>query len=326
MKPGWRGALAVAGAASAALAAYAFLVEPRWLELKRVRIHVRGLHRSLEGLRIGLITDLHAGPGRSLDRVRRACERLMAEAPALVAVTGDLAAPKLKSFQPVLGALSALEAPLGVYTVPGNHDHKKGIELWRRELRDHSAMVDLTNRSVTLRVGEARLCLAGVDDFALGDPTLDFLPDPAERDLTVLLAHNPDQAEHSRRALDSIDLVLSGHTHGGQIRFPGVGSLVSSVDHAELYEEGLRRRPWTQVYTSRGLGTVRIPARLLTRPEVSILELTGDPRPPRHGRGGVPAAPVESSGRSPQDVGKEGRFLGGFRNKKAEKHPLSGAE
>jgi len=81
--------------------------------------------------------------------------------------------------------------------------------------------------------------------------------------------------------MDGVDLVLSGHTHGGQIRLPGIGPIRSSVDHPDLYEEGLRRRPWTQVYVSRGIGTVRVAARLFSRPEVAVLELTGSPRPSR---------------------------------------------
>jgi uncharacterized protein len=268
---------AVAGVA--ALGVYAVFVEPRWIELKRVTIHVRGLPRDLEGMRIGLLTDLHAEGAYSLRLIRRACRMVMEHSPAWVAVTGDLTNPEMRSFRPVLEAMSGLTPPLGVFAVPGNHDHKRGIGRFHQELREFSDLVDLTNRSVILQVGDARLCIAGVDDLVKGEPTLGNLPDPEERDVTILLAHNPDQAERSRRALDSIDLMLSGHTHGGQIRLPGLGPIRPSVDHAELYEEGLRRRPWTQVYVSRGLGTVRVPARFRTRPEVTILELTGAPRP-----------------------------------------------
>jgi uncharacterized protein len=267
-----------AGAAIAA--AYTFLIEPRWLQVKRERIHIRRLPAPLEGLRIALLTDLHAGGATSLRTVRRACAMAMREAPDLVALTGDFASHSLDSFRPVLAALSGLEAPLGVYAVPGNHDHRMGIDLWKREIRDYPGIIDLTNRSRVLEVEDVRLCVAGVDDFYHGHPSLDSLPPVEERDVTVLLAHSPDQAEHCRRTLDSVDLIVSGHTHAGQIRLPWLGPIRTSVEHPELYEEGLRRRPWTQVYTSRGIGTVLLPARLLSRPEISILELTSKPRPP----------------------------------------------
>jgi len=274
-------ALAGAAAAGMGVGVYAFLLEPRWLEVKRVSIHIRDLHRDLEGLRIGLLTDLHGEGRRSMRLIRRACRAITAESPAIVAVTGDLANRRMPSFRPVLDAIACLNPPMGVFAVPGNHDHRRGIERFHRELREHSAIVDLTNRSLILRVGNARLCLAGVDDLAEGQPSLASLPGVEERDLTILLAHNPDQAERARRQLDRVDLVLSGHTHGGQIRIPGMGPVRTSVDHPDLYEEGLRRRPWTQVYVSRGLGTVHVHARLATRPEVTLLELTRAPRPPR---------------------------------------------
>ncbi|MEX2582018.1 MAG: metallophosphoesterase [Gemmatimonadota bacterium] len=276
-----RAAYAGITVAAAALGIYTTMVEPRWIELKRVRIHVRGLPEGLEGLRIGVLADLHAGSvWTPLARVRQAARLMMGERPDLVALVGDFASERLGTFQPVFEALSGISAPLGVYAVPGNHDHHIGIDRWAREVREDSKLVDLTNRSIVLKVDGARLCVAGVDDLSCGDPSLGSLPSPEARDTTILLAHNPDQAERARRAYDRVDLVVSGHTHGGQVRLPWIGTVLSSVEHDELYEEGLRRRPWTQVYTSRGIGTVHLPVRLLSRPEVTILELTGAPRPP----------------------------------------------
>jgi predicted MPP superfamily phosphohydrolase len=273
----------IGGAAlgASALAAYAFLVEPRWLELTRPRIHVRGLPSALEGLRIGLLTDMHAGAGTPISVIRRACRMVMAEAPQLIALTGDFAADDAPSFQRVLGALAELRAPLGVYAVPGNHDYIVGIDRWHREVQATGSIQDLTNTAVLREVRGARVCIAGVDDFTSGEPTLEALPAPEDRDLTILLAHDPDQGERSRRAHDRVDLVLSGHTHGGQVRLPFVGALLNPARHDELYEQGLRRRPWTQVYTSRGVGTVHLAVRFLCRPEAAVLELTGSPRPPR---------------------------------------------
>ncbi|HET6230328.1 MAG TPA: metallophosphoesterase [Longimicrobiaceae bacterium] len=276
-----RNALLAAGGAAAALAAYAFLVEPRWLETTHTRIHRRGLHADLEGFRIALLTDLHAGEGVPLSLIRRACRMAMREKPDLIALTGDFAADSSVGFDRVLSALDELSAPFGVYAVPGNHDHTVGIETWHRQVARHPVLHDLTNGATILRVGDARLCVAGVDDYSEGEPTLSALPAPKKRDFTLLLAHDPGQAERARRGHDRVDLIVSGHTHGGQVRMPFVGALRNPSEHDELYDEGLRRRPWTQVYTSRGVGTVHIPVRFLCRPEVAILELTGTPRPPR---------------------------------------------
>ena len=294
MKPRPLGLAGAAVVLAGAAAAYAFLVEPRWLQVTRTRISIRGLPAPLEGLRIALLTDLHAGGGASLKVAARACRLAMRERPHLIALTGDLAHDDAPDFRRVMRALDCLDAPLGVYAVPGNHDYTVGIGKWRSAVRERPIR-DLTNDAVTLVVDGARLCVAGVDDRSCGDPSLGALPPPDTRDVTILLAHDPDQAERSRRAYDDVDLVLSGHTHGGQVRLPLVGALVNPADRDDLYEEGLRRRPWTQVYVSRGVGTVHLPVRFLCRPEVAILELTGSPRPPlRHPRSGT----VVASGRT----------------------------
>lgn len=272
--------LAAGAAAGGALAAWAFLVEPRWLEVTHPRIHLRSMPRPLEGLRIALITDLHARP-RSLSVVRRACRAAMREQPDLIALAGDFAGDDEPGFRDVLEALSMLDAPLGVYAVPGNHDFVVGIERWHRQVGENQRIRDLTNAAVMKTVGGVRVCIAGVDDFLYGSPDLAALPPPEDRDFTILLAHNPDQAERSKRRDDQVDLILSGHTHGGQVRFPWVGAIQNPVERDDLYEQGLRRRPWTQVYISRGVGTVGMEVRFLCRPEVAILELTRAPRPSR---------------------------------------------
>ena len=269
--------LMAAAGAVLGTAAYARWIEPRWLQLRSRRIHARDLPPELEGLRIGLLTDLHAGRESHYQVVRRAVRMLMAERPDLIALTGDFAADDAPDFSAVLAALDGLGAPLGVYAVPGNHDYEVGITAWKHAIAAHPVFEDLTNRYRLLDLGDARLCIAGVDDFYEGTPKL-RLPPPDERDFTILLAHSPDEAERCRRMHDAVGLIVSGHTHGGQIRLPFLPAPVNSAEHADLYEDGLRRRPWTQVYTSRGLGTVHLPLRLFARPEVTLLELTASPR------------------------------------------------
>lgn len=268
------GALGAAGAAIV----YARWIEPRWLQLRHHLIHVRDLPAELEGLRIGLLTDLHAGEESHYRLIRRAVRMLNRERPELVALTGDFAADDAGGFSDVLDALDELRAPLGVYAVPGNHDYIVGIDLWREAIGRHPFIEDLTNRFRILDLGAVRLCVAGVDDYYEGSPRL-RLPPPEDRDFTLLLAHSPDEAERCRRAYDAVNLIVSGHTHGGQVRLPFLPAPINSADNAHLYEDGLRRRPWTQVYTSRGLGTVRLPLRFFARPEVALLQLTGAPRP-----------------------------------------------
>lgn len=266
-------------AAAAAGAAYAFYVEPRWLQVTHTQLHFPGLQRALDGLRIALLSDLHASASTPPGLIARAVERTLAAAPDLIAITGDVAEDEA-SLHGALRELSRLHAPLGTWIVPGNHDYRDvGIDIWRRAVAAVESLRNVTNRARVLQVNRrgdsALLCIAGVDDYEEGAPRLETLQNTEERDFTILLAHNPDQAENARRAVDAVDLVLSGHTHGGQVRLPFVGAIVNSAENEELYEAGLRRRPWTQVYTSRGIGTTRLRVRLLARPEVAILTLTG---------------------------------------------------
>ncbi|MEX2608503.1 MAG: metallophosphoesterase [Gemmatimonadota bacterium] len=272
-----RSALGAAAATLAVVGVYATLVEPRWLRVERRTLHVRSLPPALEGLRIGLLTDLHAGPTTPQGVIRRAVDALLEEAPDLVAVTGDLVDRDAELLPRMADLLAELRPPLGLYTVPGNHDHVVGIAAWRSALGRHRQLRDITNASVLLHRAGARLCVAGLDDDREGHPAL-HLPPAGARDFTILLAHSPDQAERLRRAEDRVDLVLSGHTHGGQVRLPGLKAPINSASRDDLYEAGVRRRPWTQVYTSRGVGNAGLPLRFFTRPEVSVLTLTAAPR------------------------------------------------
>lgn len=268
-----------AGGAVAAAAAYATLIEPRWLQRTRTRLHFPDLPVTLEGLTIALLTDIHAGGPSPRGLLRRAVRMTLDVRPDLIAITGDLAENEA-ALEETLDELDRLSAPLGVFVVPGNHDYRDiGIERWHDAIARRRGLTDLTNRVRLVAVGDETLCVAGVDDLAHGRPQLDGLRRAGRRDFTILLAHQPDQAERARRAMDRVDLVLSGHTHGGQIRLPGIGALVNSALRPDLYEAGLRRRPWTQVYTSRGIGTAHLPVRFLSRPELAILTLTAAPRP-----------------------------------------------
>jgi uncharacterized protein len=271
--------MSMAAATGAALALYALVVEPRWLQVRRPRIYIRGLRPELEGFRLGLISDLHAGGTSPAFVLRRAVSALCAARPDAIAVTGDLLDARATNYRALVPYLQGLRAPFGVFAVPGNHDYSAGVELWHAAVAA-AGLQDLTNRSVVLPVRGARLCLAGLDDYGKGAPLL-TLPPGEERDVTILLSHWPDAAEHVRRALDAVDLVVSGHTHGGQVRLPVLGPPYNPSGHRELYEDGVRRRPWTQVYVTRGVGTSGFRIRFGARPEVTILTLTGAPRPAR---------------------------------------------
>ncbi|HET6566807.1 MAG TPA: metallophosphoesterase [Rhodothermales bacterium] len=270
----------LSGAGAALLAGYAFYVEPRWLEVRRTRIQIYGLPAQLQGLRIALLSDLHAGKGTPLSLLRRACRLAMREKPDVIGLTGDFVCDEsVVSPEQAVGALSQLRAPLGVFAVPGNHDHAWGIRAWKQALKDYRNVVDLTNKSLVHEIAGVRLGVAGVDDLVTGSPNYRWLNWLDRCDFVLLLAHNPDHAEEIRKLPVHVNLTLSGHTHAGQVRLPLFGALLNPSTHDGIYDEGLVRRPWTQVYISRGVGTIHLPVRFLCRPEISILELTRQATP-----------------------------------------------
>lgn len=198
------------GIAVAGLVFYTFVVEPRWLQVKRTRLYARRLPYVLNGLRIVLLPDLHVGSASNAALMRRAARFAMRERADLIALTGNLT--RSHHFEDMLDALSGLTAPLGVYAVPGDHDHMNGIDAWHRGIARCQNINDLTNAYVVHEQLGARLCIAGLDDVREGIPEL-TLPPAEERDFTILLAHSPDQAARSRG--EGIDLVLSGRGRFG---------------------------------------------------------------------------------------------------------------
>jgi uncharacterized protein len=270
--------LALSGLAAAGTmaAAYARFVEPRWLARTHTRVPVSDLPAALDGLRIALLSDLHVASEADLRLVRRACRLAMDAQPHLVALTGDFVSNDSGDcLDAVIAVLDeGLSAPLGVYAVPGNHDHVAGIARYYGALGHHPHIHDLTNGAVRREREGAAVRVAGTADLREGDARPEeALGDVPPADLTLLLSHNPDLAEEDRAALGPVHLVLSGHTHGGQVRFPLVGAVVNSSQYPDLYEAGLVRRPWAWVYVSRGVGTVGRRLRFLCRPEVAVLEV-----------------------------------------------------
>jgi predicted MPP superfamily phosphohydrolase len=237
------------------------------------RVAVPRLPEAFAGKTVALLTDLHHGPFNSLDFIRAIVARTNALRPDLIALAGDYIQNDPRPYlRPCFEALGGLAAPLGVYAVPGNHDHYWGsVRETRAAMCDHGIR-DLTNAGCWVEQDGRRLRLAGVDDLWHGGPDLEAaLADTTAADACLLLCHNPDFVETIRDP--RVGLVLSGHLHGGQIRLPGLGAPWIPSRYGQKYLAGLVRTEWTQVFVSRGLGTVGLPLRLGSPPEINLLTL-----------------------------------------------------
>jgi predicted MPP superfamily phosphohydrolase len=248
--------------------------EAAHIRVARHTVPVPNLPQAFAGKTVAILADLHHGPFVGIDFIREAVRLTNSLAPDLVALVGDYAHKgdeAHKQLPPCLEALSALSAPLGVFAVPGNHDMQRGGALYR-ELVAATPLTDLTNANRPVALGSDCLWLAGVDDLWWGKPNLDRALDGVPTGTAVvLLSHNPDFAED--RPDNRVGLVLSGHTHGGQVYLRGLGSGWLPSKYGDKYRRGLVLGPASAVFVSRGLGEAGVPLRVNAPPEVCLLTL-----------------------------------------------------
>ena len=224
----------------------------------------------LHGLRIAYISDTHAGSFMHESDLCRVFERIARAEPDLVCLGGDLIEDRAEQALLLGKAISLLRPPLGIFAVPGNHEHESdpGLEVWSAVLRECGVTL-LINRGQRIQRGGESLWLAGVDDFGLGQPDLGAALEGADEDEPVLLlSHNPDlfiEASHI-----GVDLTLSGHTHGGQITIFGW----TPLKHSRLgYWRGHYEREGAQLYVGSGVGVTGLPLRVHAPGEVPVLRL-----------------------------------------------------
>jgi len=247
---------------------YSFLLSHQ-LTLSEGTIRLAGLPQAFDGLRVLLISDIHAGPFVSRRCLEQTLGRLQALEPDVIVLAGDLTTSRVVEFSQNEQAFRALSAPLGVYAVLGNHDHYTGEAGRLTELIEQAGIQVLHNRSIGLKRGQATLSLAGVDDALMGTPDITEALIGTQSPV-ILVSHNPDLFFDA--AKQGVALMLSGHTHGGQIRIPGHGVLVRQSKYR--LDEGRYRSGATELVVSRGLGAVGLPWRAACPPEAVLLRLT----------------------------------------------------
>jgi predicted MPP superfamily phosphohydrolase len=259
---------------------YARHVEPTWLELNRISLPVRGLPAPFHGLKVAHLTDFHFGEHIPSGYLEKALERTQAEQPDVIALTGDFVDRGPRHVARAAKLFRHLKAPLGVFAVLGNHDFSvHNIRGVRRHPELHRAVADalggegvrvLRNQAVRFDREGAGLVVAGIDDLwsRESDPHA-ALCDQCPETPRVVLAHNPQSVEQF--ADHRADLVLSGHTHGGQIDWPGLGRVLLGKN-AKRWAAGLYPHNGGHVYVNKGVG-FGWRFRFGVRPEVAVFSL-----------------------------------------------------
>jgi predicted MPP superfamily phosphohydrolase len=267
------------GVTAAGLALYAGEFARHEIDIVERPIAINNLPSSFHGYRIVQLSDIHLDEYTEPFFLERIVHKVNALAPDLVLLTGDFITHGSLTF--IAGShalhrcaeiLTTLTAPLR-YAVLGNHDVAFNGSLVIEALTAHGTPVLVNQHRPVERNGD-RLWLCGVDDPGASHPNLD-LAIPAKPDGPVLLmAHAPDFADevlaHPRGPL--VDVMLAGHSHGGQIRLPFLGPLILPP-MGEKYPEGLYRFNNLQLYVNRGIGTVGLPFRLNCPPEITVITL-----------------------------------------------------
>jgi predicted MPP superfamily phosphohydrolase len=248
--------------------------EAAHIRVTRQTVTVPNLPPAFASKTVAVLADLHHGPYVGIEFIREAVRLTNSLGPDLIALVGDYAHKGDQAhvqLPPCLDALSALSAPLGVFAVPGNHDMQKGGAVYRERVAA-TPLIDVTNAHRRVSAGGDDLYVAGVDDLWWGTPDLGrALAGVPAGAAVVLLSHNPDFAEE--RPDGRVGLMLSGHTHGGQVYLRGLGSGWLPSKYGAKYRHGLLRGPASQVLVSRGLGEAGVPLRVNVPPEVNLLTL-----------------------------------------------------
>ena len=241
------------------------------LVVEQVKIPIHQLHPALEGFKIVQLSDFHLDPFFQIEMLRTAVSMVNALQPDLVVLTGDYVTRIGDAIFELAPLLAGLNARYGVYASLGNHDVRSRTKVIKSGLRQ-ARLPLLVNAGLPITVGQGQLYLAGLDDGLWGRPSLkEALINCPPATPVILLAHEPDLVDQVATDV-RVALQLSGHTHGGQIRLPGLGAL-TLPSLGSKYVQGLYRVRSTWLYTNRGIGSIRIPVRMNCQPEITEITL-----------------------------------------------------
>ena len=257
-------------------------------QIHRVDVPIQGLPRALDGLTIAQLSDLHAGSFFSDRPVQEAVSLVNAQRPDLVAITGDYVNYDAGELSVLLPRLAGLQAGLGIFGCLGNHDHYARVSDVAARVRAGPSVDLLVTQRRTLQIDGAHLHVIGTDNTGFNQHFADLggalrgIEHVEGEEVRLLLAHDPTFWDHHvRRTHPEVDLMLAGHTHGGQIGFEwgplGWSPAKMAYERwAGLYTEARPEAPQSghhHLYVNRGLGTVGPPLRIGIYPEITILTL-----------------------------------------------------
>ena len=250
-------------------AAYGFLYGRLDVEVTHRRIALARLPLAFEGFRIVQLSDFHISPFLPADEIRRCVTITNQLKPDLILMTGDYVAWDPAAQGEVVQALAGLRAPYGVFGSLGNHESITETEASITRLFAAQGIRILRQERAPIRLGGDTLNLIGIDDSFTDSQGVERLVMPGT--VNIVLNHNPNEFDQAVQL--GIDLMLAGHTHGGQLSLEFLCRGVSFARLETPYVSGWYEKSGSQLYVNRGIGTAVIPIRVGARPEITVLEL-----------------------------------------------------
>jgi predicted MPP superfamily phosphohydrolase len=250
---------------------YGYFIEPHLIEVSHHKLHHSSTHKKV--ISLVQITDVHLGDFMSLKRLDHLINHVNALQPDVVMITGDLLdnARKYKELDQVKESLLRIHPSAKKVAVYGNHEYAGSGEKEYKNILESSGFKLLVNESTTLDMKGLQLQMSGTDCQIYGIRDYEFIKGFDSSLFSVLMLHQPDTVDHYLHA--PIDLVVSGHTHNGQIKLPLVGTIILP-ELGKLFVEGwFKHSKRTSHYVCRGLGMTMLPFRFKSRPEIAVFDV-----------------------------------------------------
>jgi uncharacterized protein len=259
---------------------YANRVEPSLIDIQEHNIKHPLIPNSFDGIKMIQFSDTHLGFQYNLHQFNKLVKKINSLQPDIILFTGDLMDEpnQYTEINKLIPILKNLQAPLGKFCIFGNHDHGGyGSEIYRNIMETTNFTVLLNDSAQVKLMDGSKIYLLGIDDAMLGKPNLPLtLKNVPTDSFKILLSHAPDLAETAVQY--PIHWQLSGHSHGGQIKIPFFGALVTPP-FGQIYPEGLysigENNPLS-LYVNRGIGTTRLPFRFMSKPELTVFTLESE--------------------------------------------------
>ncbi len=250
------------------------LEEANSLTVEKIEIRLKRLPKNLDNFKLIHLSDIHHSPFTDLEHIERTVEITNSLDADLCILTGDFVSHETEYIEPMAEVLGKISAKHGIFACLGNHDHWTDAELVTKSLENNGIKV-LINEGFRFKANDASFWLAGVDDYMVGKTDLQSsLRGSFPDEMKMLLAHNP--IIFSTAARFGVDVVFSGHTHGGQVKIRNKKRKKNRIFPKRKLTNGLHSRKNSQIYITRGIGTVVLPVRYKCPPEISHITLLSE--------------------------------------------------